>query len=58
MLPDLEEPLGSAAHLDDQGELLADTIGAVLDALDLSQDQRLFALATAQASLAGGAADE
>jgi hypothetical protein len=53
---DLDEPLKISfeRHLDDQGELLADTIGAVLDALDLSQDQRLFALATAQASLAGG----
>lgn len=52
---DLEEPLRItlARHLDDQGELLADTIGAVLDALDLSHDQRMYALATAQAKLAG-----
>lgn len=52
---DLEEPLRItlARHLDDQGELLADTIGAVLDALDLSHEQRMYALATAQAKLSG-----
>lgn len=52
---DLEEPLRItlARHLDDQGELLADTVGAVLDALDLSHEQRMHALATAQAKLAG-----
>lgn len=52
---DLEEPLRItlARHLDDQGELLADTIGAVLDALDLSHEQRMHALATAQAKLLG-----
>lgn len=40
-------------RLDLEGELVADTLGAVLDALDLSHDQRMYALATAQAKLAG-----
>lgn len=40
-------------RLDLEGELVADTLGVVLDALDLSHDQRMFALATAQAKLGG-----
>jgi hypothetical protein len=40
-------------HLDEQGQLLADAVGAVLDALDLSHEQRVFALGVAQAKLLG-----
>lgn len=40
-------------RMDLEGEVVADTLGAVLDALDLSHDQRMFALATAQAKLGG-----
>lgn len=40
-------------RLDLEGELLADTLASVIDALDLSHDQRVFALATAQAKLGG-----
>lgn len=52
---DLDEPLRItfARHLDDQGELLADTIGAVLDALNLPHEQRVLALGVAQAALLG-----
>lgn len=52
---DLEEPLRVSfeKHLDDQGQLLADTIGAVLDALDLPHEQRVLALGVAQAKLLG-----
>ena len=52
---DLETPLRVSLErrLDLEGELVANTLGAVLDALDLSHDQRMFALAAAQARLAG-----
>jgi hypothetical protein len=40
-------------RLDLEGQLVADTLGTVLDALDLTQDQRIFALGLAQAKLAG-----
>jgi hypothetical protein len=41
-------------RLDLEGELVADTLGAVLDALGLDQDQRVYALTVAQAKLSGG----
>lgn len=52
---DLDEPLKISfeRHLDDQGQLLADAIGAVLDALGLDHEQRVFALGVAQAKLLG-----
>lgn len=52
---DLDEPLKISfeRHLDDQGQLLADAIGAVLDALDLTHEQRVFALGVAQSKLLG-----
>lgn len=54
---DLDEPLriSFGKHLDDQGQLLADALGAVLDALDLDHEQRIFALEIAQAKLSGEA---
>lgn len=54
---DLDEPLKISfeRHLDDQGQLLADAIGAVLDALDLDHERRVFALGVAQAKLLGEA---
>lgn len=52
---DLDEPLRVSfeKHLDDQGQLLADTVAAVLDALDLPHEQRVLALGVAQAALLG-----
>lgn len=52
---DLDEPLkiSFGRHLDDQGQLLADAVGAVLDALDLSHEQRVLALGVARAKLLG-----
>lgn len=52
---DLDEPLriSFGKHLDDQGQLLADALGAVLDALDLDHEQRVYALGVAQAALVG-----
>lgn len=52
---DLDEPLkiSFGRHLDDQGQLLADAVGAVLDALDLSHEQRVFALGVGRAKLLG-----
>jgi hypothetical protein len=40
-------------RLDVEGELVASTLGAVLDALGLDQAQRIFALEVAQAKLLG-----
>lgn len=40
-------------RMDVEGEVVAGALTAVLDALGLGQDQRLFALATAQAALSG-----
>lgn len=40
-------------RLDLEGELVADVLVTVLDALDLDQDRRTFALAAAQAKLSG-----
>ena len=40
-------------RLDLEGEVVADALAAVLDALGLSQEQRIFALGVAQAKLAG-----
>jgi transcriptional regulator with XRE-family HTH domain len=53
---DLDEPLRISfeKHLDDQGEMLADALGAALDAVpELSHEQRVAALTAAQAKLLG-----
>lgn len=53
---DLDEPLRISfeRHLDDQGSLLADAIGAALDAVPgLSHEQRVAALTAAQCTLLG-----
>ncbi|WP_103543337.1 hypothetical protein [Streptomyces sp. SM1] len=42
-------------RLDLEGETVADALAAVLDALGLDQEQRIFALAVAQAKLSGEA---
>jgi hypothetical protein len=42
-------------RLDMEGEMVASTLAAVLDALDLPQEQRIFALGVAQATLVGEA---
>lgn len=52
---DLEEPLKVALErrLDAEGTVIAGALGAVLDALDLGHEQRVFALSVAQAALLG-----
>lgn len=52
---DLDEPLRISfeRHLDDQGQLVADALGAALDALELTHEQRVAALGAAQAMLLG-----
>jgi hypothetical protein len=52
---DAQEPLRVTLerHLDDEGQLVADALGAALDALVLTEEQRIAALAAAQARLLG-----
>lgn len=45
-------------RLDMEGEVVASTLAAVLDALGLDQEQRIFALGVAQAKLSGEALPE
>ncbi len=42
-------------HLDDEGQLVADALAAALDAVELSEEQRIAALSAAQRQLAGEA---
>jgi hypothetical protein len=54
---DSAEPLSIVLerNRDLEGQLVADALGAALDAVDLTQEQRIAALSAAQATLAGEA---